>query len=507
MSDRKKTAIISLFVDDVQGIPPLGPLYVATALKKHGHDVLIIHENADQGLEKVIQAVFDYKPDLVGMSVFTGYNNGNYIKLSRLFKEKGYKIVWGNAHPSLLPEQVLSEPAIDFVVIGEGEETLLELVNNLDQPESYSAILGLGYKNERNEIIINDKRPFINLDDYLIDWSLIDLERYLIPYFSNTSSRTIAITTSRGCPFNCQFCYNQVFNERRWRAHSAAKIIENIKPLIEKYKIDGIRFDDDNFFVNKERAFMITEALGLPYNAEARVEYVNEDFINKLKETNCREVTFGFESGSRRIIDNVVRKGSSLDDIIKAVTLFKKSGILVSGSFVFGFPSETKEEYFETMKFIMQLLEINGNLGFTCGWYLPFPGTPLFYEAIKDGFKPPLKTEDWDKFNRWRRDYEMSWVKWDYKLAVKYSRLIINLLAMAYKRNIGILKRLLRWRINHFNFSFPIDIYIFSRIRNIYMFGDNQGKLIRLMQKLMIFMIKIKQKKSQNRIMKVKIRQ
>ena len=488
----KKVALISLYSNEAKDIPPLASLYLATVLTTNGFGAKIIHKNAN-AIDSIISEVVDYNPDLIGMSVFTGYNNKKSVELSKSLKAKGYKIVWGNAHPSLLPEQTLKEPSIDFVVIGEGEEILLELVKNLDTPGQYYFIKGLGFKDKKNNIIINERREFINPDNYLIDWSLINVEDYLRPYFSNKYKRVLLVTTSRGCPFNCQFCYNLVFNNRRWRAHSAEKLIENLKPIIEKYKIDALRFLDDNFFVNKERAFKIVRELNVPYFAEARVEYVDEEFANNLKETKCQEIMFGFESGSDRILEEVIKKGTTTKDTIRAVTLLKDSKIMVSGSFVFGFPGETKKEYRETMEFIIKLLEINNNLSFSCGWYLPFPGTGLYNKAIEEGFKPPEKIEDWDKFDRWLNNYKMGWIKWDYNLPVKYSRKIIHLVALAHKRNIPILKSILKWRVKNLNFSFPIDIYIFSKLRNIYLFSGDKNIFNKIIRWLVKQVIKVNQ--------------
>ena len=490
-SAAKKMVLVSLFLGDVVGVPPLGPLYLATALTKNGFGAKIIHRKAEE-IEAVISEIESYRPDLVGMSVFTGYNNIAYAELCRKLKNRGYKIVLGNAHPSLLPEDSLREDYVDFVVMGEGEETLVELMQNFGDESKYSSILGLGWKDGEGRIFINPERNFIaNLDDYLIDWSLINVEDYLIPYFFKFK-RVFTVTTSRGCPFNCQFCYNQVFNKRRWRAHSPEKVIENLKPLIEKFKIDGIRFFDDNFFVNKERAFKIVNALGLPYFAEARVEFVDEEFVRRLKESKCQEVMFGFESGSDRILSEVVKKGTTTKEIIRAVTLFKDTGMVASGSFVFGFPTETAEEYKETMKFIVKLLEINKNLAFTCGWYLPFPGTGLYDKAKELGFVPPARIEDWEKFNRWRQDYEMEWITWDYKKAVKFTRQIVNLLAMAYKRDISPLKFLLKKRVENLNFSFPFDIYIFSRIRDIYLYSGEKSSANRVIKKIISTIVKFR---------------
>lgn len=485
----KKIALISLYRGEINSVPPLALLYLATALKKFGQDAKIFHYSADSS-EDLIQEIDKYKPSLVGMSVFTGYNNEQYVELSRRLKERDCKIVWGNAHPSLLPEQALREESIDFIVFGEGEETLVELFEKLDSPEKYHEIKGLGYKDGEGKTVINPKREFIDIDNYLIDWSLIDLEKYLRPYFSGRYKKVMVVTSSRGCPYNCQFCYNLVFNNRKWRAHSVEKFVANLKPIIKKHGIDAIRFLDDNFFVNKERAFEIVEKLGLPYFAESRTEYINEDFVNRLKKTKCQEIMFGFESGSDRIMKEVIQKGTGRKEVVNAVKCLKDSGIMISGSVVFGFPSETKEEYKQTMNYIVELLKINPNLAFTCGWFLPFPGVGLYNKAIESGFKPPERIGDWDKFDRWRSDYKMAWIDWDYEAAVKYSREMINLLALAYKRNIPVFKQILTWRIKHLNYSFPIDIFILAWLRNTYFSKKQSSVFSKTMNKILKAVVK-----------------
>lgn len=492
MRTDQKVALVSIYNDNTKGIPPLGPLYLATALKKNNFEAKIIHKNA-ANFSEIEAEIEEFKPDLVGMSVFTGYLNKRYVELSRNLKRKGYLIAWGNAHASLVPKQVLSQNFIDFAIIGEGEETLVDLVRNLGGDDNcYKKISGLGFKDKDGRIIINKKRDFMNIDDYLIDWSLIDLERYIIPYFSNRYDRVLAVTTSRGCPFNCQFCYNLVFNRRRWRGHSAEKFIANIKPIIEKYEINAIRFLDDNFFIDKERAFKIAEGLNLPYFGDCRVEFVDEEFVRRAKKTKCQEILFGFESGCDRILQDVVKKGTTTKDIVRAVTLLKDSGIMASGSFVFGFPTETKKEYRQTMRFIVKLLEINNNLAFTGGWFLPYPGTGLYEKAKELGFNSPQKLEEWDKFDRWRHDYQMEWLDWDYKMAVKNSRKILHLLALSYKRRIPIARQIFKWRVEHLNFSFPADIYLFLKLREIYMRSDHKNIFHKFIKKLILAVMNLK---------------
>jgi len=478
---KKRIALISLNTK-TREIPPLGLLYLGTALKARGHEVLVLHQSI-RAVEEIEREIDKFMPDLVGQSVFTGYENANNIALSRRLKTKGYRIVWGNAHATLLPEAVLGEASIDFVVLGEGEETLAELAETLDQPDNYGRIKSLGYKDNGGRIIINERRDFMDIKDWVIDWSLVNVEEYLVPYFSNRFERTLAITTSRGCPYNCQFCYNLVFNKRRWRATSAEAIIANLKPLIERYRIQAIRFLDDNFFVDRARAFRIIEGLGIPYMAESRVEYVSKDFVDRLARTGCQEIMFGFESGVDRILKDVVDKGSLAKDIERTFESFKGSGVMVTGSFIFGLPTETKEEFKESMRFIVKLLSINGHSGFSAGWFLPYPGTGLFERAKELGFKPPETIEAWDTFDRWRDNYDMPWLAWDATAARKYTRRTIQLLALAYKRNLPFLKKILIFRLEHVFYFLPLDLMLLGYLRDHYMFYRGDNKLLQMLKK------------------------
>ncbi len=137
-------------------------------------------------------------------------------------------------------------------------------------------------------------------------------------------------------------------------------------------------------------------------------------------------------------------------------------------------------------KLIVKLLEINRDVAFTCGWFLPYPGTGLYEKAKILGFAPSRKTEDWDRFDRWSNEYEMEWLDWDYKKMVKYSRKVIQLLALSYKRKIPLAKQIFRWRVEHLNFFLPADIYFFSKLRNIYMHYSGKNIFLNLIKGLII---------------------
>ncbi|MFC1866766.1 B12-binding domain-containing radical SAM protein [Thermodesulfobacteriota bacterium] len=393
--------------------PPLGLLYVANALIKSGFDVKIFHIPANN-VSDYVQKIVELRPMFVGFSVFTGEAMRSYAWLCRKIKSlSDVPIVWGNAHPSLMPEQCLKEDYIDIVVIGEGEITAVELAKSLKTgiPE-LKDIKGIGFKDDNGNVVINEARPFLeNLDEYKPEWDLLDVEYYIRPYYKD-GKRTIPISTSRGCPYNCGFCYNKKFNKCKWRAHSASYVTSLVKELREKYSIDSIIITDDNFFVDKERAFKILEEIDLPYYCETKSAYFDEKFGESLHKTKCRAVLLGMESGSDRVL-KFINKKSTVNDNIKAVrSVSRYPEITISGSFIVAFPTETEEECKQSMELIVRLLEIKKEMNFTLGYYLPYPGSSL-YELVKEkGFIPPARTEDWEDIDRWASKTRITWVDW-----------------------------------------------------------------------------------------------
>jgi len=184
---------------------PNGILYIASVLERYGHKVQIYDNVIDS---REAKDFIPFKPDIVGFSVITGPNIEAAITQSKEFKRlmPGVKIVWGGAHPSILPQQTLAQPYIGYLVIGAGEETLLELAQYLEKGNiKLSEIKGLAQK-ENGQININEPRPFIKNLDELPDpaWHLVDVPKYW----------EITLNSSRGCPFRCTFCYNTAFHKR-----------------------------------------------------------------------------------------------------------------------------------------------------------------------------------------------------------------------------------------------------------------------------------------------------
>ncbi len=406
MSKQVILAIVSQ-KEDMQ-IAPLAMLFVGGALKKAGYEVKVLHISSDE-IEKYAKEIISYDALFVGVSSMTGNQTKDSADFSKLLKINGLSapIVWGGVHASLLPGQSIKEDYIDVVCIGEGEETLVEFAQAMDSKKDIKDIKGIVYKKD-GKPVFNAPRPIIqNIDELEADFELIDVESHLEAQYG--CKRILTFITSRGCPYNCAFCYNLKFNQRSWRARSAEKVIAQINSLKDRYKLDGIRFYDDFLFANQARAIKILEAINLPWYGELRVNCITPTLVKKLEETQCKEILLGLESGSDRLL-KYMNKQQTVDIIKKGVMhLSAAQDIRVCGAFIFALPTETREETFQTVDLILELSKIHPNMRFSAGFYLPYPGSDLYDVALAQGFVPPEKTEDWSTLDRWSDKLALSW--------------------------------------------------------------------------------------------------
>ncbi len=474
-----KVVLVKLCSRMAMKFPPTGLLYVGGALRKAGYEVELLHitpEEVQESVKKIVQI----SPLFVGFSVFTGDAMSAHAEMCREIKRLSrIPIVWGNVHPSLLPEQCLNESYIDVVVIGEGEVTAMELARALEGNGNLSGVLGIGYK-VNVEVRINPPRAFItDLDQYSIDWNLVDVQRYLSPSWE--MKRRLPLVTSRGCPYRCTFCYNIKFNLREWRSHSVDFVVTHIDELKKKYEVDCIFYHDDNFFVNKKRAFEILYRINLPYYAECRVEMINDNFVRQLAETGCKALLVGLESGSDRIL-KMIQKDSTVEHIYRAAeALSKYPSICLQGSTIMAYPTETREEINATLQMITRVFKIHPNTNFTTGFYLPYPGGELYDLAIKEGFSPPARTEDWELLDRWEAKLSITWNKAITSHDTSAIREHIIAMAFLNRYNVPFLKAFASWRLlKGFYGPLNLDLRLMNWIRRNF-FGryiKNRGVFI-----------------------------
>lgn len=473
--DKLKVSLINLVLPEQKEIyPPFGILSIASALRKKEVTVTVFHERATKrSMESISEKTSDSL--FVGLSVLTGKTIMHNLILSRMIKAQGIPVLWGGIHPTFLPGCTLRDEAVDYVIMGEGEKSICEFLDSFLEKKSLSNVKGLGYKKD-GRIILNNRSALIDdLDNYKINWDDIFVPDYL--RFEHKSLKFFPYLSSRGCPHRCGFCYNNDFNNRKWRAKSVNKVLEDILYLKDKYQVDAIDFIDDNFFTDKKRAFSITGGINLPWMAEVRSDYVDEDFMQECKKRNCYKLIMGCESGSDNTL-SLIQKDSSTTQIENSIYLCYRYGIKVYCSFMIMLPGEKSEDRDKTIKFINGLMdrypgiEIDGPKIYT-----PYPGTPLYKTSREFGWKEPSDLIGWSCYHRSMDSSLLGYVKTKdrkkYKilsgaLAVKgdilkklnsKSRRFSKLSASIYFLNIW--KKISEWRLKNEVTIFPVDIKLY----------------------------------------------
>ncbi len=391
---------------------PLGLAYLAAVLRKEGHEVLIYDADFNANPSKidftaleesyplylkslhdshpiwkeVSETICSFNPEIVGISVWTTFA-ASAFKIASIVKKinKDLLVIMGGPHVSMKHDEVIKIcPDVDFLVRGEGEETFLELVEKLQgrdgvKIEGLRNIKGITYR--RNDTLIhNPDREFIqNLD--VIPFPAKDL---LLNSGAYNSEDMGLLMTSRGCPYNCSYCATSIW-KRKIRYRSTDNVIAEIKSAIDTYGTHQFAIKDDSFTVNRKRVLelcdkLIKETLDINWDCNARVDIIDEELLMKMKAAGCNGIKVGIETGSERVL-KLINKRTTLSQAREAAALFRRVGIHWTGYFMMGLPSETKEEIYQTLKFMKELKPDFASLSV----YEPFPGTDLFEIGIDKG--------------------------------------------------------------------------------------------------------------------------
>ncbi|WP_455368078.1 B12-binding domain-containing radical SAM protein [[Eubacterium] cellulosolvens] len=374
---------------------PLGLAYLAAVLEVEGHRIKIIdlkvEPKSGPEIRKEINAT-----DMVGITSTTPEIYNAY-KICNVAKEEGVPVVMGGPHPSALPYESLEE--CDLVVRGEGEGTIVNVCNAIETGESLRDIRGILYK-DKEKVVDNTPRELIrDLDS--IPFPAVhlfpDIKKYTIQHpLLDRKSASGVILTSRGCPYNCVFCYKSIFGNV-YRYRSSENVLSEWKTLVEKYKVREIGIVDDTFTTNSKRVIeickmILKEKLQVPWLMPSgmRVKPISKEILEWMKKSGCIRIAFGIESGSQEVL-NKIRKGITLEEVEKAVDLTKKVGLETIGLFMIGNYGEDESSIKQTIKFSKKL-----NLDYAIFYVAtPYPGTELF-EIIKNHGR--FLITSWDKY-------------------------------------------------------------------------------------------------------------
>jgi len=374
--------------------PPLGLAYLSAYLKQRDESVELIDMQGSMmdsvELEKLLE---DTDADLVGISSMTPTFPAA-LKVARIVKEKipQAKILLGGVHPTLDPEGSLSHKEVDFVIRGEGEEAIYGLVKALKGEGSFDQVKGLCYR-ENQRIIIKDKA--VVLDSNSIppaDYDAFPAEKYIRHNEYLRGIRGISMLISRGCPFDCTFCAVHETMGKKWRVKTPELLVNEIIGLKEKYQLEGIWFKDSIFNMNKKWVeefcnLLLEKKVDIAWQANTRIDLVDEEQIKLMKKAGLTQLDFGIESGSNQILEKL-HKHIKVDEIKEKIDIAHKY-VKVFGFFMIGIPGETEEDIFKTFE-LAKSLKLD-----TSSWsiYSPLPGSTLYNEFVEKGIVKKLNFE------------------------------------------------------------------------------------------------------------------
>ena len=394
--------------------PPYLILSFATYLKNLGYSVGIIDSNAENvSPEETAQKVVEINPKLIAIIVYgnqpsaSTQNMGIAGRIAREIKKlnSSLLIVMGGLHPSALPQKTLYEEDIDFVIEGEEQIPLKELIKTIKTAKDFNKVPGLWYF-EKNKIKKNSKPNLIkNLDEYMLiaDWKMIDLKKYRAHNwhcFDNIKKRSpyAAIYTSLGCPFNCVFCcINAPFGKHVIRYRNPEIVVQELEILNKKYRVRNIKIIDEMFVLHENHYMKIVDLiikkkLDLNIWCYARVDTIKETNLKRMKQAGINWLALGIESANPDIRDGASKK-LRVKDIKKIVKMIQYSGIRVIGNFIFGLPNDTLETMEETLEMARELnCEF---VNFYCA--MAYPGSKLYEIAIKEGWDLP---DTWEGYSQ-----------------------------------------------------------------------------------------------------------
>lgn len=384
---------------------PLGLLSLASWLDKHGHTTKIHDCYAFPGDDEIINSyVQQEQPDYVGFSTTTSsFLDG--IRLANKIKTllPTTKIVFGGVHISALREQLLRDyPVIDFGVVGEGEETLRELIESTD--DAIPTIDGLIYRTHDEVIFSGFRKKLLEMD--ALPFPAYEKlqgfpDSYCLPIFSYPKAPNTTVITSRGCPYTCSYCDRSVF-QRTYRYNSPHYMMEYLTHLHTTFNIKHVNIYDDTFTLHRQRVIEFCEhkirsGLKMTFNCAARTEQLDKDMLILLKKAGCWMISLGIETGDPSLLKkhrSYVRNHQAqdpLDNIRSTIQMIKQAGIRVKGLFMLGLPGETEESIAKSMDYVLSLPLDEFNLS----KLTPFPGAPMYLDIHNHG----TFDENWNLMN------------------------------------------------------------------------------------------------------------
>lgn len=417
MSTKRKVILVYPKIDYEENYKyswtPFSILALAGVLEQRGFEPVLLDQNSEPGVDWFSRLEPHLNEALcVGFSVMTG---GGQIQhaLALAAQVREYRpsmpLIWGGPHVSALPEQTARHPLVDIAVAGQGDFTLSEIAQGLQEGFSLASVSGLYVKDSQGAIKLTPRRAFVRKDDLpTYPWHLVHPGHY-IRNDVTINTRTFGYVSSQGCPYRCRFCYEFAAYNAWWSGFEADRLVDDIAYLAQEFDINGVKFYDADFFVKgnrvenfcrsiQERNLRIKWAGSANPNDLLRMHSKRPQLLDLIRETNCTRILMGLESGSESMLELIDKRvtPAQLKEVVQIITDY---GIIGSFTFIVGFPGETVGDLQATLDFIEYIHSLEARHETRVHIFAPYPGTPLFETAISYGFHPHTEFQEWSDYN------------------------------------------------------------------------------------------------------------
>lgn len=481
MSATKK---VVLFYPPYDGPPlgaPLSLLCLASPLLESGFEVKIVDNLVYPDYEKTILRETEGALCL-GISVLTGPHIGAAIQVSKAVKKlrPDVPIVFGGWHSSLATEQTLRESFVDAIVRGQGELTLLELVQRIAGGQDWRGVRGLSFKDGDGQIIHEPERPVANIND-------LPMPAYHLAdpgvYAAVSGTRQLAYTSSVGCPYQCNYCTDQVFYKRRFNGYRIERVLNDLTELVPRYKIEHVPFFDSNFLVDRKRAVAIAKGIvesGIKFQWDFQTStdflaLMSEDDVRLLAESGVHHIGFGTESASQEVLEMMNKRFQHVEQMVETARKTNLAGIHVVFNIILGYPEETEAHRQQTFRVMSDIAREYPNVSFSPNIFTPYPGIPIWPQLREMGVREPRSLEEWqtlalganvlpwlqgEELRRLRRSLE-------YFLLNNQIRKITKKIPWARRSFRRALGAPVRWRIGKNRYSFPWELWVSRAVEKV----------------------------------------
>ena len=473
---RKPNKVV-LFYPPYDGPPlgaPLSLLCLASPLLQAGFEVKLVDNLIHPDYE---QAIFRETEDALclGISVLTGPHIGAAVRVSRAVKKLRPKlpIIFGGWHASLATQQTLDESFVDAVVRGQGELTLLELAQRIANRQDWHGVRGLSFKDRYGKIIHEPERPVANVNDlpapayHLADPGI---------YAAVSGTRQLAYTSSVGCPYQCNYCTDQVFYKRRFNAYHVERVVDELADLVPRYNIEHVPFFDSNFLVDRKRAVAIAKGIvasGVKFQWDFQTStdflaLMSEEDVRLLAASGVHHIGFGTESASQEVLTLMNKRFQHVDQMVETARKTHLAGIHVVFNIILGYPGETEAHRQQTFRIMSDIAKEYSNVTFSPNIFTPYPGIPIWPQLKEMGVREPQSLEEWETLALgtnvlpWLRGEDLRKLRrsLEYFLLNNQIRKVTKKLPWGRRGVRRLLGAPVRWRIGKSRYSFPWELWL-----------------------------------------------